>query len=101
MTTLYVLWCLNEWNKRPQTLEEEIVRAVEAVRKRADVGVNMEFPILMDFTETASQSKYMEVKDFKFENISVENDPKVPGSHIQIPVTKRTPTRYARERKPL
>ena len=101
MTTLYVLWCLNEWNERPQTLEEEIVRAVEAVKKRTDVGINPALPILMDFNETASNSRHMRVKDFKFENIIVENDPGVPGKHIQIPVVKRTPIRYAEERKPI
>jgi len=101
MTILYILWCLNEWNELPQTLEEEIVRAVEAVKTRKDVGVNVDLPILMDFKETACHSDKIEVKDFKFENINVENNPGVPGKHIQIPVTKRTPVRYHGERNPI
>ncbi len=101
MTILYILWCLNEWNELPQTLEEEIMRAIEAVKNRKDVGVMPDLPILMDFKETASQSSKIEVKDFKFENINVEDNPGVPGKHIQIPVAKRTPTKYMEDREPI
>lgn len=98
---LWVLWCLNEWNERSVTLEEEILHAIKLVKERQDVGVVRDDPILMDLVGTEAHSKWFKMEDFKPEIIVVEQDARVPSKHIYIPVIQRTPVKYIRERKPL
>lgn len=94
----FILWCLNEWDRNPDTLEWWIQQAIDKVSD--DHAFQDDFHIYMDVQSTANKLSNYEMEDFHFEELNVEQSSNVPEFHIKFgPVIERNPRRFSGKRE--